>query len=213
MVNFLKLSSDKTKMIILSSPYFAKARPHYMIINLNGELIHPNKSVRNLGVNFDNTMNMDSRMNKVCQIVYTPEKYCFKIKHYIVKDAWESLVHTFVTSRLDSVNAILHGLSKFLIEKLQRVWNFSARLISGSYEYDHITSDLKSLPWLPIEQRIRHNITVLDFKSVYMGQPLAICRTLLNYTLSGELKLHFPHYCPFVCGIHWSLVVPIKKAQ
>ena len=52
MVNFLKLSSDKTKMIILSSPYFAKARPRYMIINLNGELIHPNKSVRNLGVNF-----------------------------------------------------------------------------------------------------------------------------------------------------------------
>ena len=55
--NFLKRNADKTKMIILSSPYFAKARTHDMIINLNGELIHPKKAVRNLGVISDNTVN------------------------------------------------------------------------------------------------------------------------------------------------------------
>ena len=38
-----------------------------MIINFNGELIHPNKAVRNLGVFFDNTMNMESHVNKICQ--------------------------------------------------------------------------------------------------------------------------------------------------
>ena len=54
-------------MIILSSPspYFAKARTHDMIINLNGELIHRNKAVRNLGVIFDNTINMESHVNKI----------------------------------------------------------------------------------------------------------------------------------------------------
>ena len=69
--NFLKLNAEKTEMIILSSPYhFAKARTHDMIINLNGELIHPNKAVCNLGVIFDNTMNMESHVNKFCQTVY-----------------------------------------------------------------------------------------------------------------------------------------------
>ena len=38
----------------------------------------------------------------------------------------------------------LYGLPKFLIEKLQRVQNFSARLITGSYKHDHITPVLKS---------------------------------------------------------------------
>ena len=33
--NFLKLNAEKTEMIILSSPYCAKARTHDMIINLN----------------------------------------------------------------------------------------------------------------------------------------------------------------------------------
>ena len=114
-----------------------------MIINFNGDLIHPNRAVRNLGVIFDNTMNKESHVNKICQTAY------------ITKDACESLVHAFITSRLDSVNAVLYGLPKFLIEKLQRVQNFTARLIIGSYKYDHITPVLKSLHWLPVDQRIR----------------------------------------------------------
>ena len=68
--NFLKLNAEKTERIILSSPYFAKARTHDIIINLNGDLIHPNRAVRNLGVIFDNTINMESHVNKMCQTAY-----------------------------------------------------------------------------------------------------------------------------------------------
>ena len=68
--NFLKLNAEKAEMIILSSPYFAKARTHDMIINLNGDLIHPNRAVRDLGVIFDNTMNMESHVNKIFQTAY-----------------------------------------------------------------------------------------------------------------------------------------------
>ena len=68
--NFVKLNADKTGMIILSSPYFAKAQTHDMIINLNGEIIHPNKADRNPGVIFDNAMNMESHVNKITQTAY-----------------------------------------------------------------------------------------------------------------------------------------------
>ena len=49
-----------------------------MIINLNRELIHPNKAVRNLGVIFDNTMNMESHVNKICQTAYIHLRNIFK---------------------------------------------------------------------------------------------------------------------------------------
>ena len=45
-----------------------------MIINLNGELIHPNKAVRNLGVIFDNTMNMSCERD-LPDCIYTAENY------------------------------------------------------------------------------------------------------------------------------------------
>ena len=68
--NFLKLNAEKTEMIILSSPYIAKARTHDKIIILNGDLIHPNRAVRNLGGIFDITMNMESLVNKICLTAY-----------------------------------------------------------------------------------------------------------------------------------------------
>ena len=72
--------------------------------------------------------------------------FFFKIRPYITKDACESLVHAFITSRLDSVNALLYGLPKFVIESLQRAQNLSAWLITGSFKYDHITP----LHWPPV---------------------------------------------------------------
>ena len=64
--NFSNSMQKKTEMIILSSPYFAKAWTHDMIINLNRELIHPIKAARNLGAIFDSTVNMESHVNKIC---------------------------------------------------------------------------------------------------------------------------------------------------
>ena len=176
--NFIKLNAEKNEMIILSSPFFAKARTHDMIVNFNGELIHPNKAVRNLGVIFDNTMNTESRVNKI----YTLEEY------YNPEDACESLVLAFITSRLDSVNAVLYGLPKYLIEKLQRVQNFSARLSTGSYKCDHITAVLKSLHWLPVEQKIRYKIAVLGFKRVYGSAPSYLQNLVELYTPRRTLR-------------------------
>ena len=71
-VYFLKFSAEKKqKWLFCLLHLFAKARTHGMIVNFNGELIHPNKAVRNLGVIFDNTMNREIRVNKI----YTLEEY------------------------------------------------------------------------------------------------------------------------------------------
>ena len=94
-------------------------------------------------------------INMVCQTAYLHLRNISKIKHCLTKETCESLIHAFITSRLDSVNAVLQGLPNYLIDKLQRVQNFAARLITGSYKYDHITPVLKSLHWLSIEQRIK----------------------------------------------------------
>ena len=80
-VNFLKLNGDKTKMIILSSPYYAKARTHNMTMDINGGIIGSKIEVRNLGVIFDHTMDMESHVNKVCQTTHMHPRNISKIRH------------------------------------------------------------------------------------------------------------------------------------
>ena len=66
--------------------------------------------------------------------------------------------------------------------------NFSARLITGSYEYDHITPVLKSLHWLPVEQRIGYKIAVLGFKCVNGSAPGYLQNLVELYTSIRTLR-------------------------
>ena len=47
------------------------------------------------------------------------------------------LVHAFVTSRVDYYNSLLAGAPEAVTDKLQRVMNSVARIISNTRKFDH----------------------------------------------------------------------------
>jgi len=51
-------------------------------------------------------------------------------------------VHAFVSSHVDYCNAIFVGVPKNVTDKLQRVLNAAARIVSGTRKYDHGLTDL-----------------------------------------------------------------------
>ena len=59
-------------------------------------------------------------------------------------DATKTMVQAFITSRLDSCNALYYGISDELMRRLQSVQNAAARLITGTRRCDHITPVLPS---------------------------------------------------------------------
>ena len=77
-----------------------------------------------------------------------------KFRKFLSYDTAKILMHAFVTSQIDSCNALLIGLPNFLIQRLQYVLNPAARVIARSQKFDHITPLLIELHCLPLEQRI-----------------------------------------------------------
>jgi len=65
-------------------------------------------------------------------------------------DAAKTVVHAFISSRVDYCNSLLYGISDILLRRLQAVQNAAARLVTGTRRYDHITPVLQQLHWLPV---------------------------------------------------------------
>ena len=86
----------------------------------------------------------------------------------------------FVTSKLDNCNSLLAGLPQYLLDKVQRVQNAAARLVSCTRKYDRISPVLKELHWLPVKQRIVFKILLLTYKALNALAPRYISDFLIN---------------------------------
>ena len=78
----------------------------------------------------------------------------------------ETLIHAFVSSRVDYCNNLLYGLPAYQLNKLQRVQNAAARLIFQETKYCHVRPLLYNLHWLPVEFRIDFKILLLTYKAI-----------------------------------------------
>ena len=85
-------------------------------------------------------------------------------------------MYAFITSRLDSCNSLLADLPTKQIQRLQRLQNAAARLITRSKRREHITLILAELHWLPVCQRIKYKILLLVFKCLHdLGPSYLAC--------------------------------------
>ena len=103
-----------------------------------------------------------------------------------------TLVHAFISSRLDYCNSLLVGVGEGLLQKIQRVQNAAARLVTGTRKYEHITPVLRALHWLPIRQRIFFKIAVPVYKCLHNLAPSYLADELLPLeSVSGRRQLRW----------------------
>ena len=100
------------------------------------------------------------------QICVFPD-FFWRIRKYRSQESTRTLVHSFITGRIDYINSLLFGLPSVH----QRLQNATARLISNVPRYSHITPVSYSLHWLPVKYRIDFKILLLTFKAIYGHAP------------------------------------------
>ena len=120
-------------------------------------------SVQNLEVIFDQCSNMHEHVTSVCRAAYYHLKNIHCLKAFLKQEALATVVHPFVTSRIDYYNYILYVISDYNTNRLQRIQNSAACIVTNTRKYDHITSILQKLHWLPVRQRIHFKILVITF--------------------------------------------------
>ena len=177
--NKLKLNQDKTELLVISSKY--RPRPPLDYIQVGDEVIKSSKQARNLGVGFDQYLDFKEHVKIACKSAFFRIHSIAKIRRYLSQSTTEAIVRAYITSRLDYCNALLYGLPKYLINRLQLLQNSAARLVTLTRRQEHITPILRSLHWLPVHYRIVFKILLLTYKALHGLAPNYI-RDLLKYS-------------------------------
>ena len=77
--------------------------------------IDPSLNARNLGAIIDNSLSMNNHIKQICKSCFYHIHNIRRISKFLSKECLQTLVHAFVTSRLDYYNSLLYGQPKYQI--------------------------------------------------------------------------------------------------
>ena len=87
-------------------------------------------------------------------------------RHFLTLSPAKTLIHAYMTSRLDYRNGLFHGLPTNLI-KMQSLLNTATRLVTKNGKYEHMTPVMINLLWLPIQYRTQLELLLVIYKSLH----------------------------------------------
>ena len=182
--NFLQLNRDKTEVILIGPEAL---RENYLP-KLHSLSFTPADQVKNLGVIFDSGLNFIPHIKHITKTGFFHLKNIARVRPFLSHENTETLMHAFISSRVDYCNALLTGLPKKQITHLQLLQNSAARVLTRTRKREHITPVLKSLHWLPVSFRIDFKVLLLIHKSLNGLGPSYISELLVPYRPSRALR-------------------------
>ena len=164
--NRVKFNLPKSSLII-TCPKNSTAPPADVPLQVGGAMVHPSAEAKNLGVIFDQHLTTDAHIRHVCKAASYHLWRIGRVRGFLDVSTTKCLVNSLVLSRIDYANSLFTGLPNELLSRLQRIINYAARLTCRVKRFSSITPHLKSLSWLPVNQRISFKLATLTFKCIH----------------------------------------------
>ena len=95
---------------------------------------------------------------------------------------------SLILSKIDYCNSLYYNANNELLQKLQIAQNSTARLIYPKRKFDHVSSLLYDLHWLPIKHRIIYKIYIIVYNCLHNSAPTDIS-SLLHLASNKRTRL------------------------
>jgi len=96
---------------------------------------HSKQHVRVLGVVVSADFSFDEHVTNVNATCFCHHRRLQHVWRMLTTESAATLVHAFVTSRVDFCNVVLAGAPKVITNKLQRVMNAAACVLTGTKKF------------------------------------------------------------------------------
>jgi Reverse transcriptase (RNA-dependent DNA polymerase)/Endonuclease-reverse transcriptase len=186
--NGMKLNPDKSVAMLLAARAQSNKLSGLKSVKVGGVPITFSTSLKCLGVTLDSTLILDGRIQEICKENNFHIRALRHIRPLLTESTAASIGASIVGSRLDYCNSLLAHATEHQLDKLQRVQNSLARVVTKSKKRDHIKPVLARLHWLPVRQRIDFKLATTVHKVRDTKQPEYLADLLVQYVPNRTLR-------------------------
>ena len=175
------LNPDKSKVLLVARKANAEKFAHGTGVRVVDSDIAFSVQLKSLGMTLDQNVSSNQHISN---IVKSSNYNIWALRHIrpmLGKKVANTVVCSIVSTRLDYCNSLLYGTSVRDIQRLQRIQNSLARVVTGVKRREHIRPVLKDLHWLPVAQRIDYKVALLTHKILCTGQPTYLHSLIKEY--------------------------------
>ena len=96
-----------------------------------------------------------------------------RVRRSLDSESAATLVHAFVTSRVDQCNAVLAGATKSVADTLHRVMNAVACVVNDTRKFDHGLTQIlhDDLHWLDVADRVTYKLRAIMHRCRHRKAP------------------------------------------
>jgi len=143
-------------------------------LRLGEDIIAASEHVRVLGVTISSDLSLVKHVTNVCAAGFFRLRQLRRVRRSLDSEWAATLVHAFVSSRVDYCNAVYAGAPKNITDRLQRVLNAATRVVSDTRKFDDGLSRLMhtELHWLDVPERVKYKLGVLTYRCQHNQAPL-----------------------------------------
>ena len=162
-VNMLKLNDNNTELMLVTSKRTKHFHSLPTSITIGNAQIPFKKSVKNLGFTLDCHLTMNLNVLNIARTCYFEMRRLASFRRFLTSTATATLVSAFDLSRIDYCNSLLFGSTHDVTSHLQRIQNYTGRVILRLPTSSSITIYITSLHWLPVKVKSTYKIACLCY--------------------------------------------------
>ena len=175
--NCMKINAGKTEVLLCGDRRQLRNIPQPIRIKFMGEEICSKNVVRNLGVYMDCNLSWSHHVKCVSDRCFGILVALYHARHILPVKVLPRIIDSMVFSHIRYCIQVYGSTNQESKDKIQKVFNFGARVISGRKKFDHISDVLKDLRWLNAREYFDYHDLCLMHRLIETGEPksLAAC--------------------------------------
>jgi len=125
----LKLNPTKTELMRCVAAHQRQYADYVTPFVLDGVSIAPIKTVKLLGVYIDGDLSMSTHVSRTVSTCFYQLRRIKAVRRSLPIEAAKTVINAFIMSRVDYCNGLLPGITQRQRDRMQSIFNASARLL------------------------------------------------------------------------------------